>query len=308
MRGQRVDAAGEMTERNVTFDLMAVGTSGEVTPIEWTPRDAIIYALGVGAGQSDPQAELQFTTENSEGVELQVLPAFGIAQAMSRSKRPDVGKIDRSKVLHGEQSFEVFSPLPTTGSATLQATVAGIYDQGSSAHIVTDIVLADAASGSPLLTTSATVVIRGAGGFGGVKRESVAWERPSREADVVVSTTTRTDQALLYRLSGDRNPLHSDPTFAQRAGFDRPILHGLCTFGITGRNLINELCGGDAALARGMGGRFSKPVMPGDTLILKAWSEATGQAAFVVENDEGHVVLDRGTFSFGDAGAVRSVL
>ncbi|MDI1291100.1 MAG: MaoC/PaaZ C-terminal domain-containing protein [bacterium] len=292
----------------MTFDLSAVGTSGEVTPIEWTPRDAIVYALGVGAGQSDPLKELQFTTENSQGVELQVLPAFGIAQAMSRSKRPDVGQIDRSKVLHGEQSFEVFSPLPTTGAATLQATVAGIYDQGSSAHIVTDILLADAVTGVPLLTTSATVVVRGAGGFGGVKRESSSWERPSRDADVVVSTTTRTDQALLYRLSGDRNPLHSDPTFAQRAGFDRPILHGLCTFGITGRNLINELCGGDATLARGMGGRFSKPVRPGETLTLRVWSEATGHAAFVVENDEGQVVLDRGTFSFVDAGDVRSVL
>ena len=279
------------------FDLSVVGTKGEVTTIEWAPREVILYALGVGAGQDDPLRELQFTTENSDGVELQVLPAFGVAQAMILSRRPRAGALPMAKVLHGEQSFVVHAPLQPTGAATLEATLVGIYDQGSAAHVVTDIVLADAATGQELITTTATIVVRGEGGWGGEKRPSTAWERPEGAPDVVVSSHVRDDQALLYRLSGDRNPLHSDPTFARRAGFDRPILHGMCTFGVAGRLLINELCDGDATRVSSMGGRFSKPVMPGETLTLRAWVDGSS-ARYVVENPDGVVVLDRGEFGY----------
>jgi acyl dehydratase len=281
----------------VIFDLSAVGTQGELRTVEWTPREVILYALGVGAGQEDPSRELQFTTENSEGVELQVLPAFAVVQAMSRSHRPPAGKLPRAMVLHGEQSFVVHKPVAPTGTATLLAKLVAIYDQGSAAHMVTDIVVADAATGAELVTTTSTVVVRGAGGFGGERRPSMPWAKPDRAPDIVVRSHVRPDQALLYRLSGDRNPLHSDPAFAERAGFDRPILHGMCTFGVAGRLLINEVCGGDATRARSMSGRFSKPVLPGETLTLSAWTDRSS-ARFVVKNPDGDVVLDRGEFSY----------
>jgi acyl dehydratase len=279
------------------FDLSAVGTKGEITTVEWTPREVILYALGVGAGQHDALRELQFTTENSDGIDLQVLPAFAVVQAMHNSRRPRVGAIPLAKVLHGEQSFVVHAPLQSTGTATLQATVVGIYDQGSAAHLVTEIAVTDAVTDEQLLTTTSTIVVRGEGGWGGEKRPSTVWERPESRPDVVVSSQIRTDQALLYRLSGDRNPLHSDPTFARQAGFDRPILHGMCTFGVAGRLLVNELCDGDARRVRSMGGRFSKPVMPGQTLTLHAWVDGS-RARYVVENSDGGVVLDRGDFEY----------
>jgi acyl dehydratase len=284
----------------VTFDLSAVGTKGEAAVINWTARDVILYALGVGAGQVDPAAELQFTTENSEGAELQVLPTFGVVQAMTYGRRPNAGKIPLAKVLHGEQSFVSHAPLPSAGSAKVQATLTGIYDQGSSAHIITDITVSDAESGRELLATTSTLVVRGAGGFGGERRPSTQWERPAGKPDLEVSAYVRPDQALLYRLSGDWNPLHSDPSFARRAGFDRPILHGMCTFGIAGRLLINEICGGDSKSVREMGGRFSKPVLPGATLTLRAWVDGS-TAQYVVENPAGAVVLDRGHFAFEGA-------
>jgi acyl dehydratase len=279
----------------VIFDLSVVGTKGQTRSVDWTPRDVILYALGVGAGQDDPRRELQFTTENSDGVELQVLPAFAVVQAMAHSHRPRAGQVPLAKVLHGEQSFVVHAPVEPTASATLEATIVGIYDQGNAAHVVTDIVGADAATGQGLVTTTATIVVRGEGGWGGERRPSTPWERPDGEPDVIVSSTVRADQALLYRLSGDRNPLHSDPQFARRAGFDRPILHGMCTFGIAGRLLINELCDGDATRVRSMGGRFSKPVLPGETLTLRGWVDGSS-TRFVVENPDGVVVLDRGEF------------
>jgi acyl dehydratase len=280
----------------VTFDLSAVGTPGELTAVEWTPRDVILYALGVGAGQVDSSAELQFTTENSDGVDLQVLPGFGVVQAMTHGRRPSIGKIPLAKVLHGEQSFVCHEPLRPTGRGTVQATITGVYDQGSSAHIVTDLVLTDGESGHELITTTSTIVVRGEGEFGGERRPTREWERPAGSPDVQVRAEVRPDQALLYRLSGDRNPLHSDPTFAKRAGFDRPILHGMCTFGVTSRVLINEICDGDATLVSAMSGRFSKPVLPGEPLTVKAWRTDNG-VRYVVENPSGEIVLDRGDFS-----------
>jgi len=278
------------------FDLSAVGTAGKVTSVGWTPRDVILYALGVGAGQRDPAAELQFTTENSAGVELQVLPAFGVVMAMTHGRAPKAGKIPPAGILHGEQSFVCHEPLPAAGTASVQATLVGIYDQGRAAHIVTELTLTDTGTGRGLLTTTTTLVVRGAGGFGGERRPGQEWERPGRAPDVVVTAGVRPDQALLYRLSGDRNPLHSDPSFARRAGFDQPILHGMCTLGITSRLLINEVCGGDAARVAGMSGRFSKPVRPGEDLTMKAWTGAAGHR-YVVENPAGEVVLDRGWFA-----------
>jgi acyl dehydratase len=284
-------------ETTVIFDLAAVGTSGEPAEIAWTPREVILYALGVGAGQHDPAAELHFTTENSENVRLQVLPSFGVVLAMMHSRRPRAGKIPLVKLLHGEQSYVLHAPLEPAGSASLEATLTGIYDQGSAAHMVTDITVTDPGTGRTLLSTTSTIVVRDEGGFGGERRPGTGWERPAGKPDLELTTTVRPDQALLYRLSGDRNPLHSDPAFARKAGFERPILHGMCTFGIAERLLVNELCEGDVSRVRQLGARFSKPVLPGDSLTLRAWADGS-HARYVVEDSGAATVLDRGQFEF----------
>ena len=156
----------------------------------------------------------------------------------------------------------------------------------------------DAVSGAPVVTTRSSVFIRGEGGFGGDRGTSQPWEQPDRAPDHKVTQQTRPEQALLYRLSGDRNPLHSDPSFAARGGFSRPILHGLCTYGITGRVLLHEVCGSDPARFVSMSGRFSRPVLPGESLVVSIWAGADGAAQFQTAKEDGTVVIDRGILRF----------
>ena len=150
-----------------------------------------------------------------------------------------------------------------------------MHDKGSGALVTTENVAVDAATGEPLVTSRSGVFIRGEGGFGGRAGGSAPWAGPDREPDLTVTYQTRPEQALLYRLSGDRNPLHADPKFAARGGFPRPILHGLCTYGVTGRALLHALCGSDPARFRSMSGRFTKPVFPGESLVVSIWTGGT---------------------------------
>ena len=157
----------------------------------------------------------------------------------------------------------------------------------------------DTGSGEPLFTTTMSAFIRGEGGFGGERGPSGPKNPPpERDPDHEQAYITRSDQALIYRLSGDRNPLHSDPTFAAMGGFDRPILHGLCTYGFTGRALLHRLCGGDPTRFRTMEGRFSSPVLPGERLTVRMWDTAAGEALFQTTGDDGRVVLDGGRLTF----------
>jgi acyl dehydratase len=184
--------------------------------------------------------------------------------------------------------------------------VLGIYDKGSGGLVVLESESVYADTGAPAFTSRSGLFIRGAGGFGGPRgpegdpeSELVSEPFPTREPDESVSYSTRTDQALLYRLNGDRNPLHSDPVFAKRAGFDRPILHGLCTYGFTGRALLHTVCGSDPARFGAMRARFSRPTMPGDTLAISVWDvtdQAPGAYRFRTENQRGEVVIDSGLF------------
>ena len=273
-----------------------VGVPGEPAERSWDSKDALLYAVGVGAGLSDPLQELEFTTENSEGIEQQVLPTYAVLIAQGRTSG-SLGDFDRAMLVHAEQAIELHRPLPVAGTVRTTSTVTGIYDKGSGALVVTENVAVDAATGEPLATTRSSAFIRGAGGFGGERGSDAPWERPGREPDHQVTYQVRPEQALIYRLSGDRNPLHTDPKFAARGGFDRPILHGLCTYGFTGRALLHALCGGDPKRFKSMDARFSKPVIPGDVLTISMWVDGKS-ALFQTANQRGEVVIDQGRFAF----------
>jgi len=253
----------------------SVGFVADPVRTSWTSKDCLLYALGVGSGTG----ELQFTTENTRGVEQQVLPTMAILLAKTRALS-HIGDFDRSKVVHAGQVVELNSAIPVEGSADNVGTIVSIYDKGKAALVAVDITGTDASTGAPLYTCRTTVFIRGAGGWGGDPGPSVGSELPDTPPKHLVKYPTTPDQALLYRLSGDRNPLHSDPAFASVGGFDRPILHGLCTYGFTGRALMNSVMGGKPERFRSMCARFASPVYPGDELTIEVWEERNGRAVF----------------------------
>jgi acyl dehydratase len=276
------------------LDHSLVGVPGEPQLRSWDAAAALLYAVGVGAGLGDPLQELEFTTENCEGIEQRVLPTFGVLLAQARPARR-LGDFDPAMLVHAEQAFELHRPLPVAGTVRTTATVTGIYDKGSGALVVTENQAVDAATGEPLITSRSGIFIRGEGGFGGPRGDSQPWALPDRAPDYQVVRETRPEQALIYRLSGDRNPLHVDPKFAARGGFSQPILHGLCTYGVTGRALLSALCDGDVARFRSMSGRFSRPVLPGESLTVSMWLIGDGETAlFQTAREDGTVVIDRG--------------
>jgi acyl dehydratase len=278
---------------SLNFDL--IGVDSEPAERTWTTADVLLYALGVGAGAADPLAELEFTTENSIGVQTQVLPTFGNMITGGGGGRK-LGDFDGAAFVHAEQAFTLHRPLPTDGTSRSVSRVTGMYDKGKAALVVTESTAVDAATGDPLVTTRGSIFIRGEGGFGGDRGPEADWEMPSGPPEAQVTYRTRTDQALLYRLTGDRNPLHSDPKFAARGGFDRPILHGMCTYGFTGRALLHLVCGSDPARFTSMEGRFTRPVLPGDELTVSVWGD--GGTAYFRTTSNGATVLDRGRLTY----------
>jgi acyl dehydratase len=213
---------------------------------------------------------------------------------------PSWGDFDFRMLLHGEQGVTVHGPIPPDGEVEAITTITGIYDKGKAAIVRMSTDSKYVGSGQPAFTTRFAAFIRGEGGFGESRGPEVADppKMPDKAADHEVTYATRADQALIYRLNGDRNPLHSDPTIAKFAGFDKPILHGLCSYGFTGRALLHELCGSDVAKFKSMDVRFSKPVMPGDTLTVKMWDDGAGRAVFQTVTQDNVVVIDGGVFTF----------
>jgi acyl dehydratase len=276
------------------LNLDAVGITGEPHSVSWTSDEAALYALGVGAGQDDALADLALTTDNSYGVEQRVLPTFGVILNQFRGgPRIDIGTFNPAMLVHAEQSVQLSAVLPPSGSIEVSTTVTGIYDKGSGGLVVYEATGRLPGSAEPLVVTRSSLFIRGEGGFG-IRGPEDAWTDPGSEPDLVLTASTRPDQALLYRLSGDHNPLHTDPAFAARAGFPRPILHGMCTYGVVGRVLLRALADGDPAQFGCMSGRFSKPVFPGEALTIRVW-QREAQLLFQVVNERGDIVLDRGT-------------
>ena len=272
----------------------AAGSIGEPSEFSWTSKDSLLYALGVGAGSSDPTGfELEFTTENSNGITQTALPTQVVV--MGGGRTPGFGDFNPMFLLHAEQRITLHQPLPAEGTAVATGKVGEIYDKGKAALVYLETDVADA-DGNPMWSTRAGLFISGEGGWGGDRGPSNTWELPDRDADQVVSYPTRTDQALLYRLNGDRNPLPSDPTFAAGAGFDTPILHGLCTYGFTGRALLHAACDSDPARFAGMGGRFKSPVMPGEVLEVHIWDQGD-EVLFQTRATGDRVVFDGGVLT-----------
>lgn len=277
----------------MAIDPSAVGKTGDPVTSKWTSKDALLYAVGVGAGTG----ELAFTTENTKDTPQRVLPTFAVIIGGGGAPFDKIGSFNPAMLVHGEQGIDLLDEIPPEGEIESTGKVSAIWDKGKGAVIemVSESTLV--ATGKPLLRTRMSVFIRGEGGFGGERGPSPSFEVPDRKPDHQVSYATSVDQALVYRLSGDRNPLHSDPSFAKMGGFDTPILHGLCTYGFTGRALLAEICGGDPSRFKSMDGRFSKPVYPGEELTISMWVDGN-KCTFQTRNQDGDVVLDQGAMNF----------
>ncbi|MGX1673030.1 MaoC/PaaZ C-terminal domain-containing protein [Streptomyces sp. NPDC055400] len=271
----------------------AVAAEPRSAEITWDHKDIQLYHLGLGAGTpaTDPD-ELRYTLESR----LHVLPSFatvagagmGVVGGLSA---PGI-EVNLAHVLHGGQSVELHRPIPVKGSATSTSRVAAVYDKGKAAILVLRTEVADA--DGPLWTSDAQIFVRGEGGFGGDRGPTTRLEAPTGEPDRTVDRPVREDQALLYRLSGDWNPLHADPEFAKLAGFDRPILHGLCSYGMTLKAVVDTLLDGDVSRVRSYATRFTGVVFPGETLRIRMWrSEGRIQVTVTaVERDEAPVLAD----------------
>jgi len=271
----------------------AVGSKGEPVEISWTSKDCLLYAVGIGAGTH----ELAFTTENTNGVEQQVFPTFPVVIGWGKgSAMGSIGTFNPALLVHGQQSVTLHRPIPVEGTATLQSEITAMYDKEKAAVVLTTTTAV--IDGEPLYTNTASVFIRGEGGWGGDRGPSGPRNvPPEREPDRRVTYETSPNQALTYRLSGDRNPLHSDPAFAAMGGFDRPILHGLCTYGFTGRALLHTFCGSDPSRFHHVEGRFTSPVMPGEALTVNMWETGDGEALFTTAVGD-RLVIDQGLLQY----------
>ncbi len=252
-------------DRAIGFELPEVSAS-------WDADDVILYHLGLGAG-SPPvaEAELQYCYEG----DLKVLPTFGVipAQAGLAGIMSIPGlEFNPALLLHGEQDLQVMQALPTRARVVTTGRVADLYDKGKAAVVVLETET-KTTDGTMLAVNRWSMFLRGEGGFGGDPGPKTANERPDRRPDHVAEFTTLPQQALIYRLSGDKNPLHVDPAVAAMAGFDRPILHGLCTFGIACRSVVDTVLGGEVSRVARYGARFSGVVFPGDTVVTSMWED-----------------------------------
>ncbi len=250
-------------------DILKLENKGQ--PFAYAEKDAILYALGIGMG-ADPmdRKELAFVYER----DLKVAPTFASVAAWGAFPG-DLG-VNFMMVVDGERSITFHKPMPRSAKITADARVIGAFDKGpgKGAVIMIENVLKEAGSGDPLATLVMTMFARGDGGFGGPSDgQPEPHKVPERAPDRSVDLATLPSQALLYRLSGDYNPLHSDPDFAAAAGFPRPILHGMCTYGLTCRAILSTYADYEPAAFKSHAARFSSPVFPGETVTVDLWKD-----------------------------------
>ena len=251
----------------------ALGATLPASSASWGVDNVILYHLGIGAGAgkaTDPK-ELEYTYERNLKVlpSFAVVPVFGAIGGMNSVPGIDVNLM---MVLHGEQEVIIHRPIPTEATIESTAKVAAIHDKGKAAVIVMDVDSKEK-GGGPLFTNRFTIFARGEGGFGGDPGPKASNEAPTRAPDAVVESPTVSHQALLYRLSGDKNPLHADPDFAKMGGFDTPILHGLCSFGIVCKATVDKMLDGAVDKVASYGARFAGVVFPGETIVTSMWKE-----------------------------------
>jgi acyl dehydratase len=265
------------------IDLSYVGKTLDKVTYSYTERDVMLYALGVGCGRE----QLEFTYEK----DLQVLPTFAvIASFPAMMLLGGVLRVNPVMVLHGEQAIALKAPIPTRGTLTTTPTVSAVYDKGKGAVAVIETDTVDE-KGTLLFHNTASIFMRGEGGFGGERGPSGPRNvPPDRKPDKSVSYTTMPQQALIYRLSGDMNPLHADPAFAKLGGFDVPILHGLCTYGLAGRAVLEAFCGNDPKRLKGFEVRFSGVVFPGETLTTDMWDVGGGTIVVTARTERGEAL------------------
>lgn len=270
-----------------TADLLACRQRGYLR--EWQDTDCLLYALACGLGRDPLNAsELPYVFE---GNGLSVLPSF--ASVLAESRLLDGCGWDLERVLHGEERLILHRPLTEAGAVQLDSRVAGVRDLGAGrgAYIELETIARGTHDPAPLFTVVRTIVARGDGGFGGpTARLRAAHVLPTRPPDLFSTLKTRRDQALLYRLCGDRNPLHADPALARRLGQPAPLLHGLCTWGIACRAILQTICEYDPTLIRSLAARFSAPVYPGETLVTEMWQDAQ-VVSFRVRAEERDVIV-----------------
>jgi acyl dehydratase len=270
-----------------------VGVTFEPASFSWTAKDVMLYAVGVGA---KPEGELEYVFE---GKGPKVLPTYAVIPGMlSMGGLISNVEINLAMLLHGEQSITLHREIPAEGKVKITGRISEVWDKGKAAVIGCEGIVED--HNGLLLTTKATLFIRGAGNFGGERGPSTADLNlaPDRKPDVVIEDVTRPEQGAIYRLSGDPNPIHIDPDFAKMAGFEKPFVHGLCTYGFAGRAILKGLCGGDPTRFRHFAARFADQVYFGDSIVTKMWIVGDGDAIVQAETQKGNVVLSQARAQF----------
>ena len=238
----------------------------------WEPDDVILYHLGLGAGvpPTDPN-ELEYTYEP----QLKVLPSFGVVPVFGTLAGMvvlDGVSVNPMMILHGEQAITIHRPLPTSAKVENHGRIVDVFDKGKGALVIAETETRDD-NGELLCTNRFSIFARGEGGFGGPSGPPPGNEAPGRQADVVVESTTLPQQALLYRLSGDKNPLHADPNMSALGGYEQPILHGLCSYGIVCKAVVDHALDGDVTAVTGYEARFAGVVFPGETIVTSMWRD-----------------------------------
>lgn len=260
----------------MSIDYPAVlNLKSEAVPYFWSDREVMLYALGIGMG-ADPlnERELQFVNEAFASPKpLKVVPTF--ASVCVWNARPGVIDLNRVMVVDGERDITFHKPVPVAATVAADARVCGVYDKGENrgAIIQNEVIVRDS-KGDKIVTIASSIVARGDGGFGGPSEGMPSPHQvPRRAPDRSIDIPTRPDQALLYRLSGDRNPLHADPEFARRAGFPKPILQGMCTYGLTCTAVLRTYADYDPSAFHRHRVRFSAPVFPGEIITINLWKD-----------------------------------